>query len=39
MSTDTTTRGMWQTLAETDPVIAKVLRDEMHRQNLSLIHI
>ena len=36
MSVETTNKVMWRTLAETDPDIAKVLRDEMHRQNSGL---
>ena len=30
------TPSMWRTLAETDPEIAAVLRDERHRQNNGL---
>jgi glycine hydroxymethyltransferase len=36
MATNTTTPAMWRTLAETDPEIAAVLRDERHRQNHGL---
>src|SRR6195952_3192741 len=36
MSTNTTTPSIWRTLAETDPEIAAVLRDERHRQNSGL---
>ena len=36
MATNTTTPSMWRTLAETDPEIAGVLRDEKHRQNHGL---
>ena len=36
MATNTTTRAMWRSLAETDPEIADVLRDERHRQNAGL---
>ncbi len=36
MATNTTTPSMWRTLAETDPEIAAVLRDELHRQNSGL---
>ena len=36
MATNTTTPAMWRTLAETDPEIAAVLRDERHRQNSGL---
>src|SRR4051794_37385374 len=36
MTTNTTTPSMWRTLAETDPEIAAVLRDERHRQNNGL---
>src|SRR3954453_11428472 len=36
MPTNTTTPAMWRTLAETDPEIAAVLRDERHRQNNGL---
>src|SRR3954453_17110543 len=36
MSTNTSTPAMWRTLAETDPEIATVLRDELHRQNSGL---
>src|SRR3954469_25281849 len=36
MATNTTTPSMWRTLAETDPEIAAVLRDERHRQNSGL---
>jgi glycine hydroxymethyltransferase len=33
---NTTAPSMWRTLAETDPEIAAVLRDELHRQNSGL---
>jgi len=33
MASNTTTPAMWRTLAETDPEIAAVLRDERRRQN------
>src|SRR6478672_5054699 len=36
MATNTTAPSMWRTLAETDPEIAAVLRDELHRQNSGL---
>ena len=36
MATNTTTRAMWRTLAETDPEIAAAIRDERHRQNSGL---
>ena len=36
MATNTTTPAMWRTLAETDPEIAAVLRDERQRQNNGL---
>src|SRR3954467_12790521 len=36
MPTNTTTPAMWRTLAETDPEIAAVLRDERQRQNNGL---
>src|SRR5881394_1940153 len=36
MATNTTSPSMWRTLAETDPEIAAVLRDERHRQNSGL---
>src|SRR3954462_7540931 len=36
MTTNTTTPSMWRTLAETDPEIAAVLRDERQRQNNGL---
>ena len=36
MATNTTIPSMWRSLAETDPEIAAVLRDERHRQNNGL---
>jgi glycine hydroxymethyltransferase len=36
MATDTMHSSIWRTLAETDPEIAQVLRDELHRQNTGL---
>ena len=33
---NTASKAMWRTLAESDPDIANVLRDEMHRQNTGL---
>jgi glycine hydroxymethyltransferase len=35
MATETTT-PLWRTLAETDPEIARAIRDELHRQNNGL---
>src|SRR5437867_4159330 len=36
MATQTTTPSTWRSLAETDPDIAKAIRDELHRQNSGL---
>src|SRR5918995_2840615 len=36
MPTETTNVASWRSLAETDPEIAQVLRDERHRQNNGL---
>jgi glycine hydroxymethyltransferase len=36
MATQTTTAAMWRSLAESDPEIAKAIRDEVRRQNSGL---
>jgi glycine hydroxymethyltransferase len=36
MATETSTPAMWRSLAESDPEIAKAIRDELHRQNSGL---
>ena len=36
MSTETTNSAMWRTLAETDPELARAIRNEVHRQNTGL---
>jgi len=36
MATQTTTPFLWRTLAESDPDIAKAIKDELHRQNSGL---
>jgi glycine hydroxymethyltransferase len=36
MTIDTMSRVMWRALAETDPVIANVVQNELHRQNTGL---
>ena len=36
MATDTSTPTMWRSLAESDPEIAKAIKDELHRQNSGL---
>ena len=36
MATETGTPTLWRSLAETDPEIAKAIKDELHRQNSGL---
>jgi len=36
MATETSTPTMWRALAESDPEIAKAIKDELHRQNSGL---
>ena len=36
MATETSTPTMWRSLAESDPEIAKAIKDELHRQNSGL---
>ena len=36
MATETSTPTMWRSLAESDPEIAKAIKDEVHRQNSGL---
>ena len=36
MATDTSTPTMWRSLAESDPEIAKAIKEELHRQNSGL---
>jgi glycine hydroxymethyltransferase len=36
MATQTSVPALWRSLAESDPEIAKAIRDELHRQNSSL---